>query len=102
MAAWVNANSSWDRQLNYWKALSNASMAFLWENRFDTAILYTTIALSARNTNFLDLLLLIYQEMFIEDRSMMNPLSILDFPEAKGQQEIYVRVDGPIPMESKK
>jgi hypothetical protein len=40
--------------------------------------------------------------MFIEDRAMMNPLSILDFPEAKGQQEIYVRVDGPMPAESKK
>lgn len=42
------------------------------------------------------------QDMFLEDRVMMNPLSLLDFSEAKGQDEIYVRVDGPMPAESKK
>ena len=40
--------------------------------------------------------------MFLEDRVMMNPLSLLDFSEAKGQDEIYIRVDGPMPAESKK
>ena len=36
------------------------------------------------------------QTMYIEDKPMMNPLSLLDFREAKNVEEIYVRVDGPM------
>lgn len=42
------------------------------------------------------------QKMYIEERAMMNPLSLLDFPEAKGVDEIFIRVTGPLPTESKK
>lgn len=42
------------------------------------------------------------QELFLEDRLMMNPLSLLDFPEAKGVDELYVRVEGPMPACAKK
>ena len=42
------------------------------------------------------------QEMFIDEKAMMNPLSLLDFPEAKGTNEIYVRVEGSLPQDSKK
>jgi hypothetical protein len=42
------------------------------------------------------------QEMFIEEKPMMNPLSLLDFPEAKGSSEIYIRVEGSLPSDSKK
>jgi hypothetical protein len=40
--------------------------------------------------------------MFLDDRPMMNPLSLLDFPEAKGVDELYVRVEGPMPPSAKK
>ncbi len=42
------------------------------------------------------------QALYIEDRVMHNPFSLLDFPEAKGCEEIYVRVVGHLPAESKK
>jgi hypothetical protein len=42
------------------------------------------------------------QVLFLENKVMMNPLSLLDFPEAKGADEIFVRVHGPMPAESKK
>jgi hypothetical protein len=68
------------------------------------------------------------QSMYIEEKPMMNPLSLLDYPgictghklksivnsciillqlfswfiEAKGSDEIYIRVDGPLPADSKK
>ena len=42
------------------------------------------------------------QQLYIDDKVMMNPLSLLDYPEAKGQQEIYIRVEGSLPAESKK
>jgi len=37
-----------------------------------------------------------HQVMYINDRAMMNPLSLLDFGEAKGVEEIFIRVDGPM------
>mmetsp|Transcript_19537 Transcript_19537/g.18871 ORF Transcript_19537/g.18871 Transcript_19537/m.18871 type:complete len:155 (+) Transcript_19537:108-572(+) len=42
------------------------------------------------------------QTLFLENKLMMDPLSISDFPEAKGVDEIFVRVEGPIPSEAKK
>lgn len=42
------------------------------------------------------------QEMFIEGRRMLDPFSLLDFPETRGVDEIFVRVDGPMAAESKK
>jgi hypothetical protein len=36
------------------------------------------------------------QTLYIEERPMMNPLSLLDFRETKSVEEIYVRVDGPM------
>ena len=45
---------------------------------------------------------MIEQEMFIDDKAMMNPLSLLDFPEAKGSSEIFIRVEGSLPSDSKK
>jgi hypothetical protein len=36
------------------------------------------------------------------DKIMHNPFSLLDFPEAKGVEEIYVRVAGHLPAEAKK
>ena len=34
------------------------------------------------------------QTMYLDDRPMMNPLSLLDFRETKSVEEIYVRVEG--------
>lgn len=42
------------------------------------------------------------QMLYLDDVLMMDPLSLLDYPEAKGSNELYVRVDGPMPSESKK
>ena len=44
------------------------------------------------------------QCLFLENHSkpLINPLSILDYPEAKGSNEIFVRVEGFLPAESKK
>ena len=39
---------------------------------------------------------MVLQTMYIEERPMMNPLSLLDFRETKSVEEIYVRVDGPM------
>jgi len=36
------------------------------------------------------------QVMYINDRAMMNPLSLLDFSEANGVEEIFIRIDGPM------
>ena len=36
------------------------------------------------------------QTLYIDDKPMMNPLSLLDFRECKAAEEIYVRVDGPM------
>ena len=37
-----------------------------------------------------------HQTMYLNDSAMMNPLSLLDFAEAKGAEEIFIRVDGPM------
>lgn len=37
-----------------------------------------------------------------EPKIMLDPLSLLDFPESKGVDELFVRVEGPLPSESKK
>ena len=48
------------------------------------------------------------QELFLEDQDtpMLNPLSLLDYPLAVGQAdrsgELYLRVQGYLPSESKK
>mmetsp|Transcript_26917 Transcript_26917/g.53907 ORF Transcript_26917/g.53907 Transcript_26917/m.53907 type:complete len:144 (+) Transcript_26917:37-468(+) len=42
------------------------------------------------------------QRLYIEDKVMLNPLSLLDYPEAKGEEEIFVRVEGYLPANSKK
>mmetsp|Transcript_6229 Transcript_6229/g.9392 ORF Transcript_6229/g.9392 Transcript_6229/m.9392 type:complete len:149 (-) Transcript_6229:210-656(-) len=42
------------------------------------------------------------QTMFLEDQPMMNPLSLLDFPDAKGVDEVYIRVEGPMPSSARK
>ena len=38
--------------------------------------------------------------LFIEDKLMIDPLSLLDYPESKGVDEIFIRVEGP--MKSRK
>lgn len=42
------------------------------------------------------------QRLYLEDKLMINPLCILDYPEAKGEEEIFVRVEGYLPANSKK
>ena len=42
------------------------------------------------------------QTMYIEDTMLIDPLSLLDYPDAKLSDEIFIRVDGPLPSESKK
>ena len=44
------------------------------------------------------------QCLFLENHAkpLINPLSILDYAEAKGNSEIFVRVEGFLPAESKK
>ena len=42
------------------------------------------------------------QTMFLDDKLLMDPLSLLDYPEAKGLDEIIIRVEGPLTNEFKK
>ncbi len=42
------------------------------------------------------------QRMYIDDKMMLDPLSLLDYPEAKGLSEIFIRVEGTLPADSKK
>lgn len=42
------------------------------------------------------------QRLYLDDKVMLNPLSLLDYPEAKGEEEIFVRVEGYLPANSKK
>ena len=42
------------------------------------------------------------QTLFLEDKPMLDPLSLLDYPEAKGVDEIYIMIKGDMPRESKK
>ena len=39
---------------------------------------------------------------FGQPKIMMDPFSLLDFPEAKGLSELIVRVEGALPSDSKK
>lgn len=41
------------------------------------------------------------QVMILEGRSMLNPLSLMDFTETKGADEILIKVDGPMPLAHK-
>ena len=41
------------------------------------------------------------QTLLIDERPMMDPLSLLDFKEVKGVDEIFIRVDGPMPNSRK-
>ncbi len=40
--------------------------------------------------------------MFLEGKHMLNPFSILDYPEAKGEDEIFIKVEGTLPDGAKK
>lgn len=42
------------------------------------------------------------QKLMLDGKLMMDPLSLLDFPEAKGLSEIIVQVSGPMPDSAKK
>jgi hypothetical protein len=42
------------------------------------------------------------QTLFLDGKLMLDPLSLLDYPEAKGMDEVCIRVDGPITNEFKK
>ena len=42
------------------------------------------------------------QTLFLDEKVLLDPLSLLDYPEAKGLDEIVIRVDGPITNEFKK
>lgn len=41
------------------------------------------------------------QVMMLDGRSMLNPLSLMDFSETKGVDEILIQVDGPMPLARK-
>lgn len=42
------------------------------------------------------------QTLYLDDKVLMNPLSLLDYPEAKGVEELFVRVDGELDCEYRK
>jgi hypothetical protein len=42
------------------------------------------------------------QTMFMGDQLLMDPMSLLDYPEAKSCDELFVRVEGVLPSGSKK
>lgn len=42
------------------------------------------------------------QRLFLDTKPMLDPFSLLDYPEAKGMEEIYVRVEGSLPLSSRK
>jgi hypothetical protein len=42
------------------------------------------------------------QQLFLDDKRLMDPMSLLDYPQAKGVEEILVRVQGPLSSEFKK
>lgn len=41
------------------------------------------------------------QSMYLDDKLMLDPLSLLDYPEAKGVDELFIRVEGPLPAVKK-
>tara|TARA_A100001035_G_C27615913_1_gene423202 strand:- start:90 stop:536 length:447 start_codon:yes stop_codon:yes gene_type:complete len=47
-------------------------------------------------------ILMTEQALFLEDKLMLDPLSLLDYPDAKFGNELFVRVEGNLPAESKK
>eukprot|EP01033_Poteriospumella_lacustris_P015547 gene15547-11127_t len=42
------------------------------------------------------------QSLYLDDRKLDNPFSLLDYPEVKGCEEIFIRVEGNLPQFSKK
>ena len=42
------------------------------------------------------------QTMYMGDQLLMDPMSLLDYPEAKSADELFVRVEGTLPSGSKK
>lgn len=42
------------------------------------------------------------QTMYMGDQLLMDPMSLLDYPEAKSSDELFVRVEGILPSGSKK
>lgn len=42
------------------------------------------------------------QSLFLDSKPMFDPFSLLDYPEAKGTDELYVRVEGSLPRSSRK
>lgn len=42
------------------------------------------------------------QSLFLDAKPMFDPFSLLDYPETKGTDEIYVRVEGSLPQSSRK
>ena len=42
------------------------------------------------------------QNMYLDDKRMLDPLSLLDYPQEKGADEMFIRVDGELPADSKK
>jgi hypothetical protein len=42
------------------------------------------------------------QTMYMGDKLLMDPMSLLDYPEAKSSDELFVRVEGILPSGSKK
>jgi len=42
------------------------------------------------------------QRLYYNDVMMIDPLSLLDYPEVKSSNEVFVRVEGILPAESKK
>ena len=42
------------------------------------------------------------QLLYLDDTRLLDPLSLLDYPQAKGVEEILIRVQGPLSCEFKK
>jgi len=42
------------------------------------------------------------QTLYLEDKVLHNPFSLLDYPEMKGCEEVYVRVEGHLPSFARK
>ena len=41
-------------------------------------------------------------ELYLDDKLLLNPMSLIDYPDGIGNGEMYVRVEGFLPSESKK
>jgi hypothetical protein len=42
------------------------------------------------------------QTLFLDDVLLMDPLSLMDYPTARNENELFVRVEGPLPAGSHK